>query len=203
MMPAKQARPHEPPPRHPPGRRRRCSKQRPTPTYRQPQSALHGRASRFFRARPVASSHSLSRVPRRVHRPDRVQTWWRRNPAANIGIPTGARSGVLVVDVDVHGTHSGYAAFDRARTARLVDAWGWLTRTPSGGLHAYFPAIRGVEQRSWQVPGQHIDFRGDGGYVIAPPSRITVEGECRRLRGNRGRTARATTTRCDTVPPTS
>lgn len=112
--------------------------------------------------------------------PDHVRGWWLRNPAANIGIPTGLRSGVLVVDVDVHGADSGFVAFDRARSLGLVDGWGWLTRTPSGGLHAYFPPVSGVEQRSWQVPGQHIDFRGDGGYVIAPPSRINVEGEYRR-----------------------
>jgi len=111
--------------------------------------------------------------------PERVRSWWRRTPTANIGVPTGTPSGVVVVDVDVHGTASGHAAFERARSAGLTAAWGWLVRTPSGGLHAYFPPVRGVEQRSWQVPGQHIDFRGDGGYVIAPPSRITVEGEQR------------------------
>ncbi len=103
-----------------------------------------------------------------------------RNPAANIGIPTGLRSSVLVVDVDVHGANSGFGALDRARSAGLVDAWDWLIRTPSGGLHAYFPAVRGVEQRCWQVARAHIDFRGDGGYVIAPPSWITVDGESRR-----------------------
>ena len=111
---------------------------------------------------------------------ERIRQWWRRNPDANIGIPTGEASGFLVVDVDVHGVESGFTAFDRARSAGLVDAWGWLTRTPSGGLHAYFPAVRGVEQRCWQVPAAHIDFRGDGGYVIAPPSRITIDGKSRR-----------------------
>ena len=55
----------------------------------------------------------------------------------------------------------------------------WLVRTPSGGLHAYYPNVRGQEQRSWQVPSAHVDFRGDGGYVIAPPSRIAVDGAMR------------------------
>jgi hypothetical protein len=50
-----------------------------------------------------------------------------------------------------------------------------MVRTPSGGLHAYYPSAREQEQRSWQVPSAHIDFRGDGGYVIAPPSRIEVD----------------------------
>lgn len=104
-----------------------------------------------------------------------VQGWWQRTPEANIGLPTGATTGVLVVDIDVHPSGNGFAAFERARSERLADDWGWLVRTPSGGLHAYYPA-NGQEQRSWQVPSTHIDFRGDGGYVIAPPSCIAVDG---------------------------
>ena len=105
-----------------------------------------------------------------------VQDWWRRTPEANIGLPTGHRSGVLVVDVDVHPSGTGYPAFERARVAGLVDGWGLLVRTPSGGLHAYYPPVPGTEQRSWQVPGEHVDFRGDGGYIVAPPSRVAVTG---------------------------
>lgn len=105
-----------------------------------------------------------------------VSHWWRRNPEANIGIPTGAVTNILVVDVDVHHGESGYAAFERSRAAGLADDWGWLVRTPSGGLHAYYPASHDTEQRSWQAPSAHIDFRGDGGYIIAPPSRIEIDG---------------------------
>jgi hypothetical protein len=79
---------------------------------------------------------------------------------------------VLVVDVDVHPSGSGYPAFERARAAGVADGWGWLVRTPSGGLHAYYPPARGAQQRCWQVPPEHVDFRGDGGYVLVPPSRI-------------------------------
>lgn len=102
-----------------------------------------------------------------------VSAWWARSPEANIAIPTGPASGVEVVDVDVHPGGSGYAAFERARREGLVDGWLALVRTPSGGLHAYYPA-GGLEQRSWQAPGAHVDFRGSGGYVVAPPSRVTV-----------------------------
>jgi Bifunctional DNA primase/polymerase, N-terminal len=101
-----------------------------------------------------------------------VRSWWHRWPDANIGMPTGAASGVDVVDVDVHSGGNGFAAFERARSAGLAEGWAWLVRTPSGGVHAYY--LRGLveEQRSWQVPSQHVDFRGDGGYIIAPPSRV-------------------------------
>jgi hypothetical protein len=103
-----------------------------------------------------------------------VAEWWRRWPDANLAIPTGRPSGVDVVDVDVHTTGSGFAAFERARSAGLADGWAWLVRTPSGGVHGYFLRRTGDEQRSWQVPRQHVDFRSDGGYIIAPPSRVTL-----------------------------
>lgn len=108
-----------------------------------------------------------------------VRGWWQRWPDANIGMPTGAASGADVVDVDVHSGGSGFAAFERARSAGLAEGWAWLVRTPSGGVHAYY--LRGlVEQRSWQVPSQYVDFRGDGGYIIAPPSRVTAaDGQTR------------------------
>lgn len=108
-----------------------------------------------------------------------VHAWWQRHPEANIGLPTGARTGVLVVDIDMHSGGNGFDAFERARTQGIADAWGWLVRTPSGGIHAYFPNDISVEQRSWQVPSAHIDFRGDGGYAISPPSRLAIGGTIR------------------------
>lgn len=104
-----------------------------------------------------------------------ISSWWRRQPDANIGVPTGAVGGIDVVDVDVHDTGSGYAAFEHARRAGFVEGWAWMVRTPSGGLHAYFLRTDQRQQRSWQVPGKHIDFRGDGGYIIVPPSQVTSD----------------------------
>lgn len=109
-----------------------------------------------------------------------VAAWWSRTPDANIGLPTGAASGVVVVDVDVHGPIDGRAAWRRASEAGLADGAALLVRTPTGGAHAYFPATSGAEQRSWQAANAGVDFRGDGGYIIAPPSRRTIDGTLRR-----------------------
>jgi hypothetical protein len=109
-----------------------------------------------------------------------VAEWWSRTPDANIGLPTGAASSVVVVDVDVHGLVDGRTAWRRASEAGLVDGAGLLVRTPTGGAHAYFPATSGTEQRSWQAASAGVDFRGDGGYIIAPPSRRTIDGTVRR-----------------------
>lgn len=103
-----------------------------------------------------------------------LEAWWTRMPGANIAIPTGSVSGVVVVDVDVHGPVDGFQALGRAQRAGLVDGWELLVRSPSGGLHAYFPADPAGEQRSWQAARAGIDFRGDGGYIITPPSARTI-----------------------------
>lgn len=112
--------------------------------------------------------------------PGQVAEWWSRTPDANIGLPTGTISGVVVVDVDVHGPVDGRAAWRRASAEGLVDGAGLLVRTPTGGAHAYFPATNSVEQRSWHAAGAAVDFRGDGGYIIAPPSRRTIDSVVRR-----------------------
>ncbi|AYY12998.1 DNA replication protein [Actinobacteria bacterium YIM 96077] len=101
----------------------------------------------------------------------RVHAWWQRWPEANIGLATGSRSGFDVVDVDVHPSGSGFRAFRSACRAGLADGWACLVRTPSGGLHAYYPGT--ATQRCWSLASAHIDFRGIGGYVIAPPSTVT------------------------------
>lgn len=108
--------------------------------------------------------------------PGQVQAWWARFPEANIGMPTGAASSLVVVDVDVHGPVNGYEALARAERAGLVTGPELVARSPSGGLHLYFPASPGIQQRSWQAGRAGVDFRGDGGYIIVPPSHRTANG---------------------------
>lgn len=102
-----------------------------------------------------------------------ISSWWLQRPEANVAIPTGAVSGFDVVDIDLHDGGTGFPAFERARRAGLVSRWAWTVRTPSGGLHVYFPHALGVEQRSWTTAA-HVDFRGDGGYLLCPPSRVFI-----------------------------
>lgn len=104
---------------------------------------------------------------------EQIGRWWRRWPEANIGLPTG-RTGFDVLDIDVHPIGSGFAALARARRAGLAEEWSQLVRTPSGGVHLYFPALAERPQESWSLPHEHVDFRGTGGYVIAPPSLVTT-----------------------------
>lgn len=93
----------------------------------------------------------------------------------NIGVATGKVSGIFVLDVDVKKNAGGAESL-----AQLVAKYGELpftahARTWSGGSHYYFkmPGNVPVGCRTGFMPG--LDIRGDGGYVVAPPS--VVEGK--------------------------
>jgi hypothetical protein len=81
----------------------------------------------------------------------------------NVGVRTGAASGLLVVDVDhVQSWEALTQDQDVPRT--------YTVRTGSGGLHLYFAHPGGIgNSASKLAPG--VDVRGDGGQVVAPPSR--------------------------------
>ena len=82
----------------------------------------------------------------------------------------------MVVDVDRKPGGDGFAAFERSRRAGLVPGWLAAVRSASGGAHFYFPSDPDRPQRSWQAAKAHVDFRGDGGYIIVPPSTCSIEG---------------------------
>jgi hypothetical protein len=98
-----------------------------------------------------------------------ITAWFGRSDGWNLAIATGA-PGPDVLDIDQHGpAGNGYPAFARLQAARLVSGAAAYVRTPAGGMHAYFT---GSGQHNGRLPGHHLDFRGAGGYVLAPPSRI-------------------------------
>ncbi len=104
---------------------------------------------------------------------DQVGAWWRAHPEANIGIATG--HGVDVIDVDVHATGTGFPVLRTLQQENRISGWGLAVRSPSGGLHLYYPSSPDSEARSWSRGRAHVDFRGTGGYIIAPPSIVNTE----------------------------
>jgi hypothetical protein len=95
-----------------------------------------------------------------------IREWWRRDPDRNVAIATGA-PGPDVVDVDIREDGSGFAALNQAKRAGLIEGYHAIVGTPSAGLHLYY---QGTGQRSGSIRGRHLDFRSQGGYVVAPPS---------------------------------
>jgi putative DNA primase/helicase len=93
--------------------------------------------------------------------------WWRRWPAANVGIATGARSGLLVLDVDPrHGGDDELAALEAER-GRLPETVAVVTG--GGGMHYYFAHPGGEIRSRTLAPG--LELKADGTFVVAPPSR--------------------------------
>jgi Bifunctional DNA primase/polymerase, N-terminal len=95
---------------------------------------------------------------------DRVVAWWAQHPGANIGIATGIAFDVL----DLDGPEGVAAMREFVAEHGLDLAQAPVVRTGSGGFH-YLLAPSGGGNRVHFLP--HVDWRGLGGYVIAPPSR--------------------------------
>lgn len=101
--------------------------------------------------------------------PTQIAEWWGGGSTYNVAIATG--SGLVVLDVD---TAHDEGKFGDETLADLEQQYGplpetWTCLTGGGGVHYYFqcddPALTVGAGFS---PG--LDYRGAGGYVIAPPS---------------------------------
>jgi hypothetical protein len=108
--------------------------------------------------------------------PDRIGRWWRRWPKANLGLATG----IMFDALDVDGPAGLAALHQLARTADLRFP-GPLVATGGGGWHAWFRPT-GLGNRPPRGLA-HVDWRGVGGCVLAPPSRHISGGTYRWLRG--------------------
>lgn len=108
--------------------------------------------------------------------PGQIAAWWDGIHLFNIGIATGG--GLVVLDVDVNHYAGKYGdetlAELEAQHGPLPDTWTCLTG--GGGVHYYFacddPALT---VGTGFAPG--LDYRGAGGYVVAPPSRHESGGD--------------------------
>lgn len=83
-----------------------------------------------------------------------VKEWWTKFPNAQIGIVTGKISGLIVVDVEAGGKTDWLPPTATAKTG-------------GGGRHFYYSY---VEFQNKARIKELTDIRGDGGYVLAPPS---------------------------------
>jgi hypothetical protein len=108
-------------------------------------------------------------------------------PHANVGIVTGPKSGIFVVEADTLKGHAVDGIFElrklERRHGRLPSTL--IAESPSGSIHYYFnyPADVTIGNSTSKVaPG--IDVRGEGGMVIAPPS-VRADGKYRWLNENK------------------
>lgn len=118
-----------------------------------------------------------------------IARWWREHPDAMIGLPLGAVTregdGFFALDFDPRiDAETGEEFTLELLKARLEEQMGCAlpgslsVRTPSGGVHVYLRQPKsGEEIRNRGNLPEHVDVRGRGGYVIAPPSRIVEPAE--------------------------
>ena len=115
--------------------------------------------------RPLVSWEMLQTVRPTV---DQVRGWFREWPLANLGIITGEESGLIALDLD------GPDAPALLRSAGVdFPAGGTPTSKTGKGHHIFLKhpgkkVPNGVRLLRQGVSG--VDVRGDGGYVVAPPS---------------------------------
>lgn len=101
---------------------------------------------------------------KRLPTEEEIKNWWSKWPNADIGIITGKISGITVVDFDSR------EAYENAVKRKFPLTPLVITGREDGGYHVYCSYQEGVRnfQKRDDLPG--IDLRGDGGYVVAPPS---------------------------------
>lgn len=119
-----------------------------------------------------------------------IREWWTRWPRAMIGVPTGSRSGFIAIDLDPreHAADDMLAALKQWAVGDRSLPPCAVSRTQSGGLHLLFAMppekddrgkpcgnraglFRKVEAAGEAIR-EHVDVRGEGGYIIVPPSRM-------------------------------
>jgi len=88
-------------------------------------------------------------------------------PNAMVAVPTGPINGITVIDFDIRDSYNGISNF--IQEGYMIPKTAGA-KTPSGGFHLYFDSGNQSIPNSVSKLAIGVDVRGDGGYVIAPPS---------------------------------
>jgi len=98
-----------------------------------------------------------------------VREWWRRNPDALVGIPTGTKTGFFALDVDVKEGKAGDVNLAKLEAQHSALPETVVVQTATGGFHHLFRHADGLTTSTGSLP-KDIDIRAEGGYVIAAGS---------------------------------
>jgi hypothetical protein len=95
-----------------------------------------------------------------------IKQWWREEPTFNIAIATGAGKRVFVIDIDDMSAETELHRLE-AKHGALPGSVEVIT---ARGRHVYFRWPDQLIRNSAGKIAPGIDVRGEGGYVLAPPS---------------------------------
>lgn len=104
--------------------------------------------------------------------PALIRRWWERWPHAGVAVRTGAESRLVVVDVDRHS--GGFTSLGQLQRRHGRVPPTPVTLTGGGGRHYWFRHPGHSVANSTGRLGAGIDIRGDGGYVMAPPTKPDI-----------------------------
>ena len=142
---------------------------------------LHFAMDYARRGWPVFPCNPINKQPLTKHGfkdastdPEQIKQWWTKWPLAMIGVPMGAASGVVAIDPDAPKDDNDQDG--RRNWALLLAQHGGVYThthlTPRGGNHVLFryDPERPLGNSEGGLEGKNINVRGDGGYIIVPPS---------------------------------
>lgn len=106
---------------------------------------------------------------------EQAEKLFKPHPGCNLAVATGKVSGIFVLDIDIKKETKGDESLIELTKKYTPLPNTILAKTWSGGFHYYFnyPHDIIIKNKAGIQPG--IDIRGDGGYVVAPPS--VIEGK--------------------------
>ncbi len=100
-----------------------------------------------------------------------LRRWWTAWPDSAIGMPSGTVTGLFVVDLDGAEGLAEWVVLCQASAPDGQPPQTYMVNTPRGGRHVYFSIGQDwTHGNTVKKLAGNIDTRGNGGYVIRPPS---------------------------------
>ena len=102
---------------------------------------------------------SWEKYTKKLPTEDDLDRWFKYGKYNGIGMATGKVSGLVAIDVENYATEDTLNRFESQMVSKTI----------SGGFHFFYKWDEEL-RNTVKLFGEDVDFRGDGGYVVLPPS---------------------------------
>lgn len=94
-----------------------------------------------------------------------VRQWFGERQYTGIGVVTGKVSNLVVIDIEHDATAKDVVGIESPLESQTI----------SGGRHVFYRWTKFIKN-AVRLRGKPIDFRGDGGFIVLPPSQLRAKG---------------------------